>query len=194
MKKSAGSIVNISSKAAVTGQGGTSGYAAANGERFSLTKEYSPEFDLIYVGTDDWGASGILHPLDSARIIPPDGANWLGGTYKFDPPSKAKGWLTAFNAEDGSVKWKFHTSSPILAGVTPTAGGLLFSADEKGLFYAFNAQNGKILWQISTGLPTGGGIVSYAANDKQYIAVVAGMKSPVWPGAPKKSEVLIYGL
>ena len=85
-------------------------------------------------------------------------------------------------------------SSPIIAGVTPTAGGLVFTADEKGIFYAFNAQNGKILWQNSTGLPIGGGVVSYAVNGKQYIAVVAGMKAPVWPGAPKKSEVLIYGL
>lgn len=155
---------------------------------------YSPEFDLIYCGTDDWGASGKLHQLDSARIAPPIGANWLGGLSKFDPPSTAKGWLTAFNAQDGRIKWKFHASSPIIAGVTPTAGGLVFTADEKGMFYAFNAQNGKMLWQNSTGLPTGGGVVSYAVNGKQYIAIVAGMRAPVWPGAPKKSEVLIYGL
>jgi alcohol dehydrogenase (cytochrome c) len=155
---------------------------------------YSPEYDLIYVGTDDWGASGTLLPLDSARMIPPAGANWLGGRYKFDPPSMAKGWLTAFNAKDGSVKWKFKASSPIIAAVTPTAGGLVFTADEKGIFYAFNAQNGNILWQNSTGLPIGGGVVSYAIDGKQYIAVVAGMKAPVWPGAPKKSEVLIFGL
>jgi L-fucose dehydrogenase len=43
LKKSAGSIVNICSKTAVTGQGGTSGYAAANGERFALTKEWAAE-------------------------------------------------------------------------------------------------------------------------------------------------------
>lgn len=155
---------------------------------------YSPEFNLIYVGTDDWGASGKLLPLDSAKTAPPMGANWLGGLSKFDPPTSAKGWLTAFNVKDGSVKWKFHASSPIIAGVTPTAGGLVFTADEKGIFYAFNAQNGKILWQNSIGLPVGGGVVSYAINGKQYIAIVAGMRAPEWPGAPKKSEVLIYGL
>jgi len=155
---------------------------------------YSPDFDLIYVGTDDWGVSGILHPLDSALMIQPIGSTWLGGSYKFDPSSTAKGWLTAFNAKDGSVKWKFHAASPIIAGVTPTAGGLVFTADEKGTFYAFNAQDGKILWQNATGLPIGGGVVSYAVNGKQYIAVVAGMKAPVWPSAPKKSEVRIYGL
>lgn len=41
--KSKGSIVNISSKVAETGQGGTSGYAAANGGRNALTREWAVE-------------------------------------------------------------------------------------------------------------------------------------------------------
>jgi L-fucose dehydrogenase len=39
--KSKGSIVNIGSKVAETGQGGTSGYAAANGARNALTREWA---------------------------------------------------------------------------------------------------------------------------------------------------------
>ena len=41
--KSKGSILNISSKTAETGQGGTSGYAAANGGRNALTREWAVE-------------------------------------------------------------------------------------------------------------------------------------------------------
>ena len=41
--KSKGSIVNISSKTAETGQGGTSAYAAANGGRNALTREWAVE-------------------------------------------------------------------------------------------------------------------------------------------------------
>ncbi|MFD0763317.1 SDR family oxidoreductase [Mucilaginibacter lutimaris] len=41
--KSQGSIVNISSKIADTGQGGTSAYAAANGGRNALTREWAVE-------------------------------------------------------------------------------------------------------------------------------------------------------
>jgi L-fucose dehydrogenase len=41
--KSSGSIVNISSKTAVTGQGGTSGYVAAKGAILSLTREWAVE-------------------------------------------------------------------------------------------------------------------------------------------------------
>jgi L-fucose dehydrogenase len=40
---SKGAIVNISSKTAETGQGGTSAYAAANGGRNALTREWAVE-------------------------------------------------------------------------------------------------------------------------------------------------------
>jgi L-fucose dehydrogenase len=43
LKKSQGAIVNISSKVAETGQGATSGYAAANGGRNALTREWAVE-------------------------------------------------------------------------------------------------------------------------------------------------------
>ncbi|HOY13440.1 MAG TPA: SDR family oxidoreductase [Saprospiraceae bacterium] len=43
LKQSGGSIVNIISKVAETGQGGTSGYAAANGARNGLTREWAVE-------------------------------------------------------------------------------------------------------------------------------------------------------
>lgn len=41
LKESKGSIVNIGSKVAVTGQGGTSGYAAAKGGVLALTREWA---------------------------------------------------------------------------------------------------------------------------------------------------------
>lgn len=43
LKQSKGNIVNIGSKVAETGQGGTSAYAAANGARNALTREWAVE-------------------------------------------------------------------------------------------------------------------------------------------------------
>jgi L-fucose dehydrogenase len=43
LKKNRGAIVNIGSKVAETGQGGTSAYAAANGGRNALTREWAVE-------------------------------------------------------------------------------------------------------------------------------------------------------
>ena len=43
LKKSRGCILNIASKVAVTGQGGTSGYASAKGAVLSLTRDWAAE-------------------------------------------------------------------------------------------------------------------------------------------------------
>jgi NAD(P)-dependent dehydrogenase (short-subunit alcohol dehydrogenase family) len=43
LKKTRGSIVNIGSKTAVTGQGGTSGYASSKGAILALTREWAAE-------------------------------------------------------------------------------------------------------------------------------------------------------
>ena len=43
LKKSGGCILNIASKVAMTGQGGTSGYAAAKGAILALTREWAAE-------------------------------------------------------------------------------------------------------------------------------------------------------
>jgi L-fucose dehydrogenase len=43
LKRSQGAIVNVSSKVALTGQGGTSGYAASKGAQLSLTREWAAE-------------------------------------------------------------------------------------------------------------------------------------------------------
>ena len=43
LKRSRGSIVNVASKVALTGQGGTSGYAASKGAILALTREWAVE-------------------------------------------------------------------------------------------------------------------------------------------------------
>jgi alcohol dehydrogenase (cytochrome c) len=113
-----------------------------------------------------------------------------------DPAAKATGWLTAFDADadTGGVRWKYHAPHPMLAGVTPTAGGLVFAADLGGEIYAFDANTGHVLWHSDTGQSTGGGIVTYRAGGRQLVGVAAGMKSPVWPGGARKSRILVYGL
>jgi alcohol dehydrogenase (cytochrome c) len=114
--------------------------------------------------------------------------------HMFDPADQAKGWVTAFEAESGRVRWKFPAPRPILAGVTPTAGGVVFTADLGGNLYALDADNGRVLWRHTTGQSTGGGIVTYAAGRRQLVAVAAGMKSPAWPGGAQQSRILVFGL
>lgn len=156
---------------------------------------YNPQTNSIYVPAVDWCANV---QVKRAIEVPAAGAAWMGSENPqatlFDPPDQARGWLTAFDAETGTVKWKYQAPHPMLAGVTPTAGGLVFAADLGGQIYSMDADNGKILWQTNAGQSTGGGIVSYMAGGRQLIGVASGMKSPVWPGGAAQSHIVVYGL
>ena len=92
------------------------------------------------------------------------------------------------------MRWKYQASRPILAGVTPTAGGVVFAADLGGRVCAFDAASGKIVWQIDTGQSAGGGLVTYQAGGRQLVAMASGMKSPIWPGGSDASRIVVYGL
>lgn len=68
LKRSRGSILNISSKTAVTGQGGTSGYAASKGGQLALTREWAVEL-LPY---------GIrVNALVPAEVATPQYERWI---------------------------------------------------------------------------------------------------------------------
>ena len=68
LKRSRGSIVNIGSKTAVTGQGSTSGYASSKGAIMALTREWAAEL-LPY---------GIrVNTVVPAEVMTPLYRNWL---------------------------------------------------------------------------------------------------------------------
>jgi len=65
-----GSIVNISSKTALTGQGGTSGYCAAKGAQLALTREWAASL----------AAEGVrVNAVVPAEVATPLYETWLAG-------------------------------------------------------------------------------------------------------------------
>ena len=79
LKKSQGCIINVASKVAMTGQGNTSGYAAAKGAILALTREWAAEL-LPY---------GIrVNALLPAEVMTPLYQQWLSSFP--DPTEKLK--------------------------------------------------------------------------------------------------------
>ena len=76
LKKSKGSIVNIGSKTAETGQGNTSAYAASNGGRNALTREWAVE--LLKYGIR-------VNAVIAAECFTPLYENWIK---TFDNPNE----------------------------------------------------------------------------------------------------------
>ena len=154
---------------------------------------FHPTLNTLYTGAVDWCASVQLAAEPS---VPSPGAIWFGSAIGEiqGPASEAKGWITAFDADTGAVRWKFAAPAPVVAGVTPTAGGLVFTADLTGHLRAFDAESGAVLFELETGQSIGGGIVSYAAAGKQKIGVASGLKSGIWPGAATESRIQVFGV
>lgn len=70
LKEARGSVVNVSSKVAVTGQGGTSGYAAAKGGILALTREWA-------VDLAPWGIR--VNAVVPAEVSTPQYDEWIEG-------------------------------------------------------------------------------------------------------------------
>jgi L-fucose dehydrogenase len=63
LKRTQGSIVNISSKVALTGQGGTSGYAASKGAQLALTREWAAELLPFNIRVNAILPAEVMTPL-----------------------------------------------------------------------------------------------------------------------------------
>ncbi|MEO6689900.1 MAG: PQQ-binding-like beta-propeller repeat protein [Dokdonella sp.] len=157
---------------------------------------YDPAQNVIFTGEVDWCTtvrSASANEISSVAT----GLPWSGspdGFGKQDDTRQWAGWLTATDADSGKQRWKFKAPFPLMGGITPTSGGLVFFGDMGGNFYAFNAASGKKLWSVDLGGAVGGGVVTYDTGSGQRVAVAAGMTSPIWPTPKVNGKVVILGL
>jgi alcohol dehydrogenase (cytochrome c) len=171
---------------------GTRGGTEWNGPGFN------PSLNLLFVNAIDW-CTAVKVAVASTAFGQP-GAAWPGSGDpenpfgRMDPKEMWGGWLTAVDADSGRVRWKYKSPTPMVAGVTPTAGGLVFTGDLNGDVLAFDAETGSIIWRDPTGGAVGGGVISYQTAGHQRIAVAAGMTGRIWPVKPATALVVIYGL
>ena len=99
---------------------------------------------------------------------------YFGGETKFDPWSVARGRLTAFDASTGLEKWRYDAAKPMIAGVTATEGGLIFTGELTGDLVVLDAKSGEVLLRRDLGGPAAGGVVTYDVRGVQNVAVISG--------------------
>jgi glucose dehydrogenase len=149
---------------------------------------YSPRERMIYVNSVDWCMTLTVQMSKS------EASNPYGGLPVFDPPDQAKGSLRAFDSVTGAEKWVYQADAPMLAGITPTATGLLMTGSGDGAFLIFDAKTGRQLYRFYTGGAVAGGISTYEVEHQQYIAVPSGNSSKsLWQNSGA-ATVIIFGL
>jgi alcohol dehydrogenase (cytochrome c) len=141
---------------------------------------YDPGSNSLLVPAVDWCGTFSKVPKDPPIM---QGMHYYGGAVASDPREKSKGWLTAFDAATGKERWKYASPTPLVAGVTATSGGVLFTGDLNNDFLALDAKTGDVLYRFNTGGSIGGGVITYALDGKQYVATTSGTVSAFFGGS-----------
>ena len=134
---------------------------------------YNPATNTLFEPANDM-CSVIKKDKEPPRY---DADFYMGGVPTLDSWDKARGRLTAFDASTGKERWRYDARKPMLAGVTATSSGLLFTGETSGDVLAFDAGSGKVLYRFNVGGPVAGGVITYEIQGTQYVAAVSGFMS-----------------
>ncbi|MBX5455032.1 MAG: PQQ-binding-like beta-propeller repeat protein [Acidobacteriia bacterium] len=141
---------------------------------------YNPVTGLYYKVGQEWCQDIEVQKVDRPKDY--SGQNYFGATWNSIPPpgyESAFGHVSGRDPITGHVAWEVVYRYPPLASLLSTKGGLVFVPGADGMFDALDAKTGEKLWSHNDGLGHHGGVISYAVNGKQYIAVVTGWGSHV---------------
>jgi alcohol dehydrogenase (cytochrome c) len=159
-----------------------------------------PVAHLVYVNSVDWCVTVKLTALanitniTATTKVETGSAAFGGGIPIPDPMTKAYGWTTAIDPATGDTRWHIRMATPMVAAVTPTAGGLVFTGDLNGNLFALDATSGKILYRYDTKNAIAGGVITYRAGGAQRVAVAAGNTSFVAWKVTGKPTIFIFSL
>jgi L-fucose dehydrogenase len=110
LRAAKGAIVNISSKTAVTGQGGTSAYVAAKAAQLGLTREWAAAL----------AADGVrVNAVIPAEVMTPLYRRWLD---KMDDPEATLAEITARIPLEGRMTLDTEMAATVLFALSPQAG------------------------------------------------------------------------
>jgi alcohol dehydrogenase (cytochrome c) len=134
----------------------------------------------------------VSSKVDELRYIP-------GQLYMVDlspriPSKESRGRLTAVDASTGAIVWKYQSKRPMLASVTATSAYLVFTGELTGDFVVVDAGRGDVLYRFNAGGPVAAGVITYAVNGKQYVAVTSGATAGFWRTPPASSTLISFAL
>ncbi len=151
---------------------------------------YSPQTGLFYRVVNEWcmwltvspeGGGTTITAGSEERVTEPFAqafmaAEWVGTN---PPNDTTHGRLTARNPVTGEIAWEKRYDIIPHSALLSTGGGLIFNGTYDGYAEALDATSGRVLWRFNNGSGHNGGIISYAVDGKQYVAVATGHGSYV---------------
>ena len=134
---------------------------------------YSPKTKMIYLPTVEFCSNTTVNPLDPGQFYTGGGLQTYSRVPRPDGDGNI-GQVRAVKLSDRSEAWQYRQYAPITTSTLPTAGGVVFVGTLDRRLIAFDDETGDILWtsgRLSNSLESFP--ITYEANGKQYVAVVA---------------------
>jgi len=149
---------------------------------------YNPKTGLLYKVGNEWCMD--LEIVKTTPVLEPMAQLNIGANFNITNPKgdKAHGHVSARDPITGKLKWEVKFPEPPLASLLSTGGNLVFVPDARGWLRAYDATTGKELWKYNNGQGHNGGIISYRAKGKQYVAVMTG-----WGGLAGDDYAAFFG-
>ena len=131
---------------------------------------YSQQTGLFYVTAFD--GEQIFFKRDEDYE---EGERFTGGGGRYDQPMDAfHSSIRSINPTTAEIEWEFPILPRSSAGITSTAGGLLFTGSADGYFFALDAATGEELWHISLGRRVHAAPMTYSVEGKQFVTIASG--------------------
>ena len=138
------------------------------------TNWYSPAFNpdtgLFYVTSFDGEQEFFKRDEDYE-----EGERYTGGGGRYTQPMDAfHSSIRAIDPTTIDIVWEFPIMPRSSAGITTTAGGLLFSGSADGYFFALDAETGDELWNVSLGRRVHAAPMTYEVASEQFVTIASG--------------------
>ena len=132
---------------------------------------FNPATGLYYVQTNDKCGVFTKIPMEWAA-----GKGYMGGSFTQAPNEPAQRVLRAIDIQTGKIAWELPQVGPVTSwgGVLSTASGIVIFGEDSGSLMAADAATGKLLWSFQTNQNWKASPMTYAFDNKQYVAVAVG--------------------
>lgn len=132
---------------------------------------FNPATGLYYVQTNDMCGVFTKIPMEWAA-----GKGFMGGSFARAPGEPAQRVLRAIDIQTGRIAWEVPQVGPVTSwgGTLSSAGGIVIFGEDSGSLMAADAASGKPLWSFQTNQNWKASPMTYAFDNKQYVAVASG--------------------
>jgi alcohol dehydrogenase (cytochrome c) len=129
---------------------------------------YSRRTGLLYVATSMSSCVDVAPDVKLATVA----GDWKGG---FRDVARIESEVVAVDPLSGELRRKRHSIYQDNSGVVSTAGGIIFTGYTNGTFAAFDDSTLEELWKINVGIGFAAPPMTFEANGRQYVAILAGL-------------------